>query len=322
MRMGNIPELSVATPEDYAECRRVMSGASKNYSFASRFLPRAKQQHVAALYAFLRVGDDRVDVTHQGFASPLEAISDWERSYWRAFETGRSDHPVMRAYLSTALACGIPPEMMKPYFRAMQEDLTVTRFPTFGDLLHYMEGSALTVGRAMTYILGVRPPYTIAETLPHADSLSIAMQLSNFWRDIGEDWRIGRVYIPGEDLARFGVTEADLAAARTPALAPKRSAGASVTPDFIRLLEFEFERTEGYYRHARAGIPRLQAGRWGVMSSLEVYRAILTSIRRNGYDVFTRRAGATRSEKLGLALKALRAVDRTYEAVVPSPQGG
>jgi phytoene synthase len=298
----------MATPEDYAECRRVMLGASKNYSFASRFLPRSKHPHVAALYAFLRIGDDRVDVTHQGFASPLDAIADWERSYWSAFEAGRSDHPVMRAYLNTARACGIPPETMKPYFRAMKEDLTVTRFPTFGDLIHYMDGSALTVGRAMTYILGVRPPYTIAETLPHADSLSIAMQLSNFWRDIGEDWRIGRVYLPQEDLVRFGVTDADLAEAR-------------ITPDFIRLLEFEFERTEGYYRHARAGIPRLQTGRWGVMSGLEVYRAILDGIRRNGYDVFNRRAGATRLQKVRLALRARWAGMAVNETTVQVPDG-
>jgi phytoene synthase len=272
-----------------------MLGASKNYSFAGRFLPRARQHHVEALYAFLRVGDDRVDVTHLGFASPLAAIEDWERAYWQAFETGRSGHPVMRAYLNTALECGIPADIMTPYFRAMKEDLAITRFPTFADLLHYMDGSAIVVGRAMTYILGVRQPYTIADTLPHADSLSIAMQLSNFWRDIGEDWRIGRIYIPGEDLARFGVSEADLAAAR-------------INPNFIQLLEFEFERTEAYYHHARAGVFRLRTGRWGVMSGLEVYRAILPEIRRNGYDVFTRRAGASQAVKVGLALKAGRAV--------------
>jgi phytoene synthase len=194
----NETSLPVATPEDYAECRRVMSGASKNYSFASRFLPRTKRHHVQALYALLRVGDDRVDLTHEGFTTPLAAIEDWERAYWQAFETGRSGHPVMRAYLNTALECSIPAEIMTPYFRAMKEDLAVTRFPTFADLLHYMDGSAIVVGRAMTYILGVRQPYTIADTLPHADSLSIAMQLSNFWRDVGEDWSIGRVYIPGK----------------------------------------------------------------------------------------------------------------------------
>jgi 15-cis-phytoene synthase len=285
----------IASSDDYAECRRVMFGASKNYSFASRFLPRAVLPHVEALYALMRVGDDRVDVTYAGFDSPLAAIEDWERAYWQAFETGHSDHPVMRAYLASALTCGIPAEVMAPYFRAMKEDLTITRYPTFADLLHYMEGSALPVGRAMMYILGVRSPYTVEETLPYADDLSIAMQLSNFWRDIGPDWRIGRVYLPGEDLARFGVTEADLAAAR-------------ITPDFIALLEFEIERTEACYRDARIGVRLLRTGRVGVMAALEVYRAILPSIRRNGYDVFTRRAGTTRLQKLGLALRAPLAV--------------
>jgi phytoene synthase len=268
-----------------------MLGASKNYSFASRFLPGNKLHHVEALYALLRVGDDRVDVTHQGFASPLAAIEDWERTYWRAFETGRSDHPVMRAYLDTALACGIRAEVMTTYFRAMKEDLTVTRFPTFADLLHYMDGSAIPVGRGMTYILGVRQPNTIEETLTYADSLSVAMQLSNFWRDIGQDWGIGRIYIPGEDLARFRVTEGDIAAGR-------------ITPNFIALMEFEIERTEVYYRRARIGVRRLATGRWGVMAGLEVYRAILSGIRRNSYDVFTRRAGTTRMQKLVLVLRA------------------
>lgn len=281
----------IATPEDYAECRRIMFGASKNYSFASRLLPRRVLRHVEALYALLRVGDDRVDVSHQGFASGAAAIADWERSYWQVFESGRSDHPVLRAYLDTARACGIPAEVMAPYFRAMREDLTITRFPAFADLHHYMEGSAIVVGRAMTYILGVRPPHTIEETLPHADSLSIAMQLSNFWRDIGQDWRIGRVYIPQEDLARFTVTEADLAASR-------------VTPAFIALLEFEMERAETYYQHAAVGVRNLKTGRWGVMAGLEVYRGIHNAIRRNGYDVFTRRATTTRWQKLGLALRA------------------
>jgi len=281
----------IATPEDYAECRRVMLAASKNYSFASRFLPESVLPHVEALYALMRVGDDRVDVSCEGFASPLAAIDDWESTYWHAFRTGGSGNPVMRAYLDTALRCNIPSEVMAPYFRAMREDLTVTRFPTFADLLHYMEGSALTVGRAMTYILGVLPPHTTADTLPYADSLSIAMQLSNFWRDIGQDFRINRVYLPGEDLARFGVSEDDLGQGR-------------ITPQFIALLEFEFDRTEKYYLHARLGVHRLARGRLGVMTALEVYRSILGSIRRNNYDVFTRRATTNRAQKLSLALTA------------------
>lgn len=282
----------VASPEDYLICRQIMRAASRNYSFASRFFPANVLRHVEALYALMRVGDDRVDVSHHGFGSPLEAIQDWERQYWLAFERGDSPHPVLRAYLQTSLECGIPKETMLPYFRAMREDLTITRFPTFADLLHYMEGSAIPVGRAMTYILGVRPPFGISDALPGADSLSIAMQLSNFWRDIGYDWGLQRVYIPQEDLERFGYSEADLAAQR-------------ITSRFIELLEFEFERTEAYYRQARASVGLLASGRWAVMSGLEVYRALLDGIRRNRYDVFSRRASATSTQKLGLAAKSL-----------------
>ena len=199
----------------------------------------------------------------------------------------------MRAYLDTAIAYDIPYETMLAYFRAMKEDLTITRFPTFAHLLHYMDGSALPVGRAMTYILGVREPHTIGDALPAADALSIAMQLSNFWRDIGEDYRDRRrIYLPSEDMDRFGVSEADIAAGR-------------ITDDFARLLEFEFARTEDYYAQARQGVALLAHARWAIMSALEIYHAILPDVRRHGYDVFSRTAGATRWGKAGLALSAL-----------------
>ena len=272
-----------------------MLGASKNYSFASRFLPRAVLRHVEALYALMRVGDDRVDVTYEGFASPLAAIEDWERTYWQAFETGHSDHPVMRAYLAQRVGVRHPggghgAVLPRHEGRPDGDPLSDLRRSA---ALH--GGQRAPGGPGDDVHPGVRPPYTVEETLPHADSLSIAMQLSNFWRDIGPDWRIGRVYLPGEDLARFRVTEADLAAGR-------------ITPDFIALLEFEIERTEAYYRNARIAVRRLATGRVGVMAALEVYRAILPAIRRNGYDVFTRRAGTTRRQKLGLALRAPLAV--------------
>lgn len=282
----------IASEKDYQVCRQVMQAASKNYSFASAFLPAEKLRHVEALYALMRVGDDLVDVSHQGFTSPLAAIDHWEQVYWSAFERGDSPDAVMRAYLNTALSCGIPREIMLPYFRAMREDLTITRFPTFADLVHYMDGSAIPVGRAMTYILGVRQPFRLTDALPGADALSIAMQLSNFWRDIGYDWGIQRVYIPQEDLERFGYTEADLAAGR-------------ITPVFIDLLEYEFERTERFYQQARQSVAMLASGRWAVMSGLEVYRFLMTSIRHNRYDVFNRRAGTNRVQKIGLAGRSL-----------------
>jgi phytoene synthase len=285
------PATDLASAEDYTYCHQVMLGASNNYSFASNFLPSDKRPHVDALYAFLRIGDDRVDVSHDGFNSPLEAIEDWESVYWKAFENGDSPHPVMRAYLATALTCDIPAKTMKSYFRAMKEDLVKTRFDNFGELLHYMDGSAVPVGRAMTYILGVEAPYTYAEALQHADALSIGMQLSNFWRDIGQDWQIGRVYIPQEDMHAHGVGEADLAAGK-------------VKPNFIELLEFEIERAEDYYNTARDGIPMLASGQWGVMSGLLLYESILTSIRANKYDVFSQRARTNLAQKILLIANA------------------
>ena len=281
----------IASDADYDHCRQIMRSASKNYSFASSFLPKDRLHHVEALYAFLRVGDDRVDVSHAGFSSALDAIADWEELYWDAFKTGGSPDPVMRAYLDTAIKFNIPAEVMAAYFRAMREDLTITRFPTFNHLLHYMEGSAMTVGRAMTYIMGVREPFHFEEALTRADSLSVAMQLSNFWRDIGYDWSIGRVYIPLEDMRRFKVTEADIASGQ-------------VTENLVALLEHQIERTHSYYEHAREGVHMLSNGRWGVMSGLEIYRAIITTIPKNGYDVFNIRSGAGKAGKFALLAKA------------------
>jgi phytoene synthase len=285
----------IASPQDYAACRQVMRQASRNYSFSSLFLPLGALKHVEALYAVMRVGDDRVDVSSEGFETPCDAIEDWERLYWQALDQGTSDHPVLRAYINTCHECGIPADILRPYFRAMKEDLSIKRFPTFDDLLHYMDGSALPVGRAMVHILGMQSDAKLQVVMQQADSLSIAMQLSNFWRDIGQDWGIGRIYIPQEDLERFGVDEQDFGRGE-------------VTPAWVDLLEFEFQRTEAYYQHAIAGVSSLASGRVGVMSALLIYRAIMSSIRRNDYDVFSQRARTTRWEKTRLVLRAFRMV--------------
>jgi phytoene synthase len=295
---NNTRSMQIASVDDYAHCHLVMVNASNNYSFASNFLPSEKRHHVDALYAFLRIGDDRVDVSHEGYKSPLQAIDAWEEAYWGAFETGNSPDPVMRAYLSTAIENGIPANIMSPYFRAMRDDLVKTRFTTFEELLHYMDGSAIPVGRAMTYILEVREPYTFSEAFLRADDLSIAMQLSNFWRDIGHDWQIGRVYLPQEDMEIFEVSEDDLATGR-------------ISSRFIELLEFEISRTEGYYDLARRGVQMLASGQWGVMSSLLVYQAILGSIRENEYDVFSRHAGSNFVQKVAFMFKSWQVIRKS-----------
>lgn len=124
-----------------------------------------------------------------------------------------------------------------------------------------------------------------------ATQARITLQLSNFWRDIGEDWRIGRVYLPLEDMQYFRYSEEDLAAKR-------------ININLIHLLEFEFERTESYYITARESVQMLASGQVAVMSALEIYRAILQDIRNNRYNVFTRRAGTGSLKKLDLVAKA------------------
>lgn len=288
------PSLESAVPyglvADYAHCHAILQAASKNYSAATRLLPRDKAHHVAALYAVMRVGDDLVDVDHAGYASPRAAIEHWHESYWRAFQFGDSPDPVLRAYIHTAQQCDIPAELLQPYFRAMIDDLTVTRFATFDDLMHYMDGSAVPVGRVMTHILGTTTGQP-SNAYPAADALAVAMQLSNFWRDIGEDWARGRIYIPQEDLARFNYTEHDIALG-------------NIDLRLVELLEYEFARTEQYYQVAQRGVQQLVSGRLGVMAALKFYRAILSGIRANCYDVFTQRAGASKLQKMGLVVQA------------------
>jgi phytoene synthase len=262
-----------------------MRAASKNYSFAARFLPPEKLPHVEALYAVMRVGDDLVDVHHKGDEAAA-AIEKFEAQYWHAFEVGTSPTPIFRAYLHTAYEFGISPDLLRPYFRAMIDDLTINRYPTFADLMHYMDGSAIPVGRIMSHILGVKAG-EVADVYPAADSLSIAMQLSNFWRDIGQDWGIGRVYIPQEDMERFHYSEDDLANHR-------------INDHFRALLDFEIAHAETYYVQAREAVALLASGQAGVMSALNIYHAILPSIRRNRYNVFTKRAGTTTLQKLAL----------------------
>jgi phytoene synthase len=124
------------------------------------------------------------------------------------------------------------------------------------------------------------------------------MQLSNFWRDIVEDWQRGRIYIPLEDMQRFNYNEDDLNANR-------------LNDNFIRLLEYQLMRTEDYYTEARQSVGMLAGGRWAIMTALNIYQAILTSIRSNRYDVFSRRARASKIEKFRLALNAYWTVRRS-----------
>ncbi len=289
-----LPEGPVTLDESYALCREFNKRHGTTYYWSTKVLPRIKQHHVHALYAFARYADDIVDEVpeHGGRDVPVD---ERERALWlfgeRFFhdlEAGRSDDPVLKAVVHTVRAFDIDPDAFRRFLRSMGMDLTVTTYETWDDLLGYMDGSAAVIGEMMLPIL---EPSDYDRALLHARDLGDAFQLTNFLRDIGEDLDRGRQYVPQEDLRRFGV---DLT-------------GRAVTPGFVELMEFEIERCRALYASAEIGISMLpdRSARC-VRAAHTLYGRILDKIEAQGYDVFTSRATVSTAEKARVVASLLR----------------
>ena len=277
---GTASDLAAA----YEHCRLINKHYGTTYYFSTYFFPRQLRPAVHALYAWVRYPDEWVDNPDGlSLAEQRDRLRQWRDATADAIKTGESDHPVLAAWADAARRCEVPAKYMRDFLDAMEMDLTVTRYETFADLQRYTYGSASVVGLMMCCLVGATDPSAI----PHATSLGLAMQLTNFLRDVGEDWRErGRIYLPLEDLKRFGVTEDDIAAHR-------------LTDNFRALVRFEAERTRDIYAHADAGmsyIPR--AARLPVRLARILYARILDKIERNDGDVLTRRARVSTAEKL------------------------
>ena len=234
------PARSVTLEESYRRCRELNRRSGTTYYWSTRLLPAAKRPHVHALYGFCRYADDIVDdlgpVPVPERAQSLAAFGD---RFFRDLDAGESDDPVLKAVVDTVGIFRIDPECFRRFLRSMTMDLTVTEYPVFEDLLGYMDGSAAVIGEMMLPILGTSTPATTAP----ARDLGIAFQLTNFCRDVSEDLDRGRVYLPQEDLDRFGAR---------PALEQRR-----VTPGWEALMRFEIDRIRGYYRSADLGVAML-----------------------------------------------------------------
>ena len=271
-------------PAAYEHCRLVNKHYGKTYYFSTRFFPLPVRPAVHALYAWVRYPDEWVD--NPGgvpLAEQERKLCDWRDATALAIKTGKSDHPVLFAWADAARQHQVPVSYMRDFMEAMTMDLTVARYPRFSDLQQYTWGSASVVGLMMCHLVGATDPAAV----PHATSLGLAMQLTNFLRDVGEDWQgRGRIYLPLEDLERFGVTEADIAAGR-------------VTDAFRALMRFEIARTREIYAHADAGMHFIPAeARLPVRLARVLYARILDKIEQNEYDVFSRRARVPTWEKL------------------------
>jgi phytoene synthase len=272
----------------YALCRENARVHSKTFYFASLFLPAAKKRAIWAAYAFCRTADDYVD-SFAPAAQRLAAIDGWETALRDAY-AGRTSEPLLIAYADAAERFAIPIEPALDLLRGARRDITIRRYETYEELREYCYLVASTVGLMTAPILGYRDG-----ALPYGIALGRAMQMTNILRDVGEDARMDRVYLPAEDLERFGCTEESILQG-------------VVDAGFIRMMTFQIERVRRMYADAEPGIALLGAeSRYTVRVALSLYRRILERIEQNGYDVFSRRAYVPIRTKIAVAFaSALR----------------
>ncbi len=276
-------ESSLSVADAYACCREIARQIARTFYYGSLFLPREKRRAAWALYAFCRMADDMADEPLD-FTSPLEALRSWRTALCETY-AGRPRGPVMVAWADVLRRFDVPLQPALELLDGVEMDLRGVRYETFEELRGYCYRVAGTVGLLMTPVLG-HEPGTGDEANACAADLGIAMQITNILRDVGEDAARGRVYLPAEDLARFGYSREDL-------LSGVRNAA------FVRLMQFESGRAEEYYARGMRGVRLLSAdSRLAIALSGTLYRAILDRIRGNGYDVFTRRAHVSTAGKL------------------------
>lgn len=276
---------SSLSPEDVLACRALTKQHGTSYYLASLFFPADVRDATFVLYAFFRIPDEYVD-RPEGTLDQARAQLRAYRARWKDALVHGSDDPVLRAVSVVWKTYGLAEADGDCFLDAMEQDLTIDRYETYEDLRGYMDGSAMAVGRLMTGIIGGEEG-----ALPYANALGEAMQLTNFLRDIGEDWRDrSRVYLPQEDLRAFGVSDDDIAQGR-------------VTDAFVALMQMEIRRARAVFAYADEGIPLLsKRGRFAVRAARVLYAGILDEIERQGYDVFTKRARVSAWRKCWLLL--------------------
>ncbi len=263
----------------YAHCAALTAHHSKTFNMASSLLPENKRRAVRALYAFCRVTDDIIDTDADGMDRAL-ALEGWEQTVFARQQAG-SD-PVALAWADARAAFQIPASYAQQLTAGCARDLVQTRYASFDELAEYAYGVASTVGLMAMHIIG----FNSREAIPYAVKLGVALQLTNILRDVGEDLTNGRIYLPQDELAAFGLREADLAAG-------------VVTAAWRDFMRFQIARNRQLYAEAWPGIGMLSAdGRFAIAAAAELYQAILTDIEAHDYDVFTRRAGVSVMGKL------------------------
>jgi phytoene synthase len=277
--MSSRDDRSVVTPtrQDWARCEEIARNHGRTFFLASRFLPPARRRGVVATYAYCRTADDIVDESPAtGLDAAAVALTAWEA------QLEQPDDPVALAFAATRVRFSVPLEPVRDLLAGIRMDLTTTRYQTWADLRAYCYRVAGTVGLMVAPILGCRDD----RTLDHAAELGIAMQLTNILRDVGEDARRGRLYLPLDEIAAFGCDPDAILAGRP-------------GDRFPALMAFQIERARTLYVEARRGIAALlPSGRFTTLAAAHLYAGILTEIEAHDYDVFRTRARVSSAHKL------------------------
>jgi squalene synthase HpnC len=289
-----IPASAPTLDEARNYCKRLATSHYENFSVATWFLPKELHQHFYNVYAYCRISDDLGDEAGDTQVS-LALLDRWEQELDACYQgltgSGASEvrHPVFIALAETIKGCGIPKHEFSDLLQAFRQDQTVTRYESFEELRGYCRNSADPVGHLVLYLCG----YKDDERQRMSDYTCTALQLANFWQDVSVDWKKGRVYLPLEDLRRFGVSEDQIAERRFNA-------------QFRELMRFEVERARQWFAQ---GLPLIERVNRSLALDLELFSrgglAILQAIEKQDYDVLARRPSLSKFCKAGLAARAL-----------------
>jgi phytoene synthase len=287
-------ELQLTTA--YSVCRHIARSSAKNFYYGFMLLPARKRNALSAVYAFMRHADDLSDDPGMTSSERRFKLTEFIESYHRTLETGRTDDPVFLALRDSQQRYNIPMELLDQLVAgtgmdvcedAGQSDAPLVVYRTFDDLYQYCYHVASVVGLVCIRIFGYRDP--IAEQ--YAERLGIAFQLTNILRDVKEDAAMSRVYLPQEDLARFGVTPEEL--------------GSGVPLEKLRpLLAFEAARAREFYLSAARLLPLIdEVSQPALWAMVEIYRGILDRIERKQFDVYSERVRLSLGDKLKILAK-------------------
>ena len=281
-----IPKVAPSPAEAHEYCRRLARTHYENFSVATWFLPAHLRQHFYNLYAYCRISDDLGDEVGDAEAA-LSLLDQWEAEL-QACYSGNPHHPVFVALAETVRKFEIPQPTFADLLKAFRQDQTVTRYPTFVDLLGYCRYSANPVGHLVLYLCGYRD----SERQALSNFTCTALQLANFWQDVTVDYAKGRIYLPLEDLQRFGVNEQDIASQQN-------------TSAFCELMRFQVQRAHQWFRQ---GLPLVEKVDRALAIDIELFtrggQEILNAIERQNYKVLGRRPVISKSRKLVLLARA------------------